>query len=63
MTVVRMILLKKRGTGDVRSPLNLVGHSNTYARKDYKAQGLRQINLNQFAKVRGAALHFSGNRI
>ena len=28
-----MILLKKRGTDDVHSPLNLGGRSNTYARK------------------------------
>ena len=35
--ILPMILLKKRGTGDVRSPLNLGGRPYTYARKECKA--------------------------
>ena len=45
MAVLPMILLKKRGTGDVRSPLNLGGRSNTYARKEYKAGSYVQESL------------------
>ena len=45
MAVLPMILLKKRGTGDARSPLNLGGHSNTYARKEYKARANVQESL------------------
>ena len=40
-----MVPLKKRGTGDVRSPLNLGGRSNTYARKEYKAGSYVQESL------------------
>ena len=40
-----MILRKKRGTGDVRSPLNLGGRSNTYAWKDYKSGSYDQESL------------------
>ena len=32
-----MILRKKRGAGDGRSPLNSGGRPNTYARKECKA--------------------------
>ena len=40
-----MVLLKKRGTDDVHSPLNLGGRSNTYARKEYKARANVQESL------------------
>ena len=40
-----MILRKKRGTGDVRSPLNLSGRSNTYAKKECKAGSYVQESL------------------
>ena len=45
MAVLPMILLKKRGTGDVRSPLNLGGRPYTYARKEYKVGSYVQESL------------------
>ena len=45
MAVLPMILLKKRGTGDVRSPLNLGGRPYTYAMKEYKVGSYVQESL------------------
>ena len=40
-----MILLKKRGTGDGRSPFNSGRRRNTYARKEYKVGSYVQESL------------------
>ena len=48
MAVLPMIVLKKRGAGNVHSPLNSGGRPNTYARKECKAGSYVQESLLEF---------------